>query len=205
MIKLQRIVPNNYYDRSRDFQLIGRALDCVFNSSKTYSDMVKYDTISKNTDIKLLDLLAKTAGFENRRKYDAQDLYVLCSSFAQILQYKGTKKAIEDCVRVLLKAQNLSDVFFEVKISNYNVRILVPKDLTDLALLEDMLEYVLPAGFTYSILIVSKEQGVANDIGAVSDSASSTPYATDELGRVYDGTADDSNKTALSVVYKLEE
>ena len=63
MIKTENIVPSNYYTRSRDFQLLGRVLDIVFNSSKGYSDMVQYDTICSNTDYRLLDLIAKAVGF----------------------------------------------------------------------------------------------------------------------------------------------
>ena len=111
MIKTELLVPCNYYIRSRDFQLIGRILDCIFNSSKSYSDMIQYDAICKNTDKKLLDLITKTIGFETKRKYDELDLFTLCTTFKSILKNKGTISAVEECVKVLLKAQNIHKPF----------------------------------------------------------------------------------------------
>ena len=111
MVKTELLVPSNYYTRSRDFQLMGRALDCVFNSAKLYSDMIQYSSICKNTDRRLLDLITRTIGFESKRQYDNEDLFILCSAFKNILQRKGTISAVEDCVRVLLKSQNIDKPF----------------------------------------------------------------------------------------------
>ena len=217
MIKTGLLVPSNYYTRSRDFQLIGRAMDCVFNSSKLYSDMVLYDTICKNTDTRLLDLVSKTAGFDVKRKYDVKDLYTLCSVFESILKKKGTKSAVEDCVRVLLKAQNINKDFSvdEVGATNlsgekeYKIRILIPYELTDIALLEDMLDYVLPAGYLYNIVAVSQIKSGFDSVDAsVKSAVSSDSYKSVELGNVFDHSKTtnlDPFKTELSVVYSPED
>ena len=212
MIVTEKSVPRNYYARSRDFQLIGRVLDCVFNSSKLYSYMVLYDTICKNTDIRLLDLIARTAGFNVKREYDAKDLYTLCSAFSLILKHKGTLPAIEDCVKVLLKAQNIDADFAVDQVYDlankplFKVNILIPKELNDIALLEDMLDYVLPAGYTYSIIVVSDIlSGISSNVGAMRDTVSTTPYKSSKLGHVFDDTIADKNKTELTVVYRSED
>ena len=215
MIKTGIQVPSNYYIRSRDFQLIGRALDCVLNSSKSYSDMIEYNTVCKNTDIRLLDLVAKTVGFDVKRKYDSKDLSTVCSVFNSILREKGTKKAIEDCVRAMLKAQNLNENFqveegFDMdgtkKIKNYTINILIPSKLTDVALLEDLLDYILPTGYVYNIVTISGLiTGLEDTAGVVEQSIDSTPYTSPELGRVYQTTPEtgneDESQTQLSVVY----
>ena len=221
MIKTGLSVPSNYYTGSRDFQLIGRIMDCAFNSSKLYSDMVKYDTICKNTDEKLLDLVSKTVGFDVKRKYDTKDLYTLCSTFNSILKKKGTKEAVEDCVRVLLKAQNINKSFqvedvYETdpgsskKVKAFRFNILIPYELDDIALLEDMLDYVLPAGYLYNIIAVSEIiSGYRSTDAATRDVVTKTPYTSTEVGRVFDGTGTvnvDNYKTELSVIYhNMEE
>lgn len=213
MIKTSLLVPSNYYTRSRDFQLLGRILDCVANSSKSYSDMVKYTAICNNTDRRLLDLITKTVGFETKREYDDNDLFVLCSTFKDILRRKGTKSAVEDCVRVLLKSQNIDKPFQVIddddnlpdeQVKNFSLSIFVPVELEDIALLEDMLDYILPAGYLYSIVNTDKIiEGIESDAAAVSKDPDDEikVYHNSELGQVFDGTEADKNKTELSVVY----
>ena len=151
MIKTQRQVPEYYYNESRDFQLLGRIFEAVFNHSKTGADTIGITPLSSNYDESLLDLVTKTIGFESKRKYDVPNLLALVNSFKSILKIKGTKKSIEDCVRILLKAQNINEKF-EVLIDsssieigeeivyNREVQIYIPKQVKDVALLEDMLD-----------------------------------------------------------------
>lgn len=217
MIKTENIVPSNYYTRSRDFQLLGRVLDIVFNSSKGYSDMVQYDTICSNTDYRLLDLIAKAVGFEVKRKYDVHDLFVLCSTFKSIIRKKGTVSAVEDCVRVLLKAQNINkpfqvidlDAYIDSNTKAYELEILVPEELTDIALLEDMLEYVLPAGYIYKIINTSAILGgIETDAASLYDVVdASKVYQNAELGHIYNINTEntDTERTDLSVIYDNPE
>ena len=213
-IKTELLVPCNYYTRSRDFQLIGRILVCIFNSSKSYSDMIQYDTICKNTDKRLLDLITRTIGFETKRKYDELDLFVLCSAFKSILKNKGTLAAVEDCVRVLLKAQNIHKPFrvYDVKseieggIKPFKLEILVPDELTDLALLEDMLDYILPAGYIYSIINAGDiRDNIHSDVAGISEIVTQpVTYNNSELGHVLKPTAGNSDefRTELTTVFR---
>ena len=50
MIRLQDLVPNVYYEKSRDFQFIGRLFDIVLNSVKTNSDTLYNLPSGKNKD-----------------------------------------------------------------------------------------------------------------------------------------------------------
>lgn len=163
MIKTYNLVPEVYYKNSRDFQLIGRLFEAVFNSSKTSADMIKNNPLSEDSDISLLDLVTTTLGFESIHYYNVPDLVALCSSFKSIIRKKGSKSAIEDCVKILLRSQNI-DEKFDVDIINdeidvetsepihtYVVNIKIPYELTDIVLLEDMLDYIMPAGYNYQI------------------------------------------------------
>jgi hypothetical protein len=199
MIKVQRQLPDYYYNESRDFQLIGRIFESVFNTSKTATDTIVNTPLSSNYDVSLLDLVTKTIGFESKRKYDVPNLIALVNSFKSILKIKGTKKSIEDCVRILLKAQNISEKFevlintdeeegSEGKKFNRDITIYIPKEVKDIALLEDMLDYVLPAGFNYSIIIASVEgQSVGADAVSLDIIQVSTPLTGSQIGIVTPG------------------
>lgn len=193
---------------------MGRVLDCVFNSAKSYSDMIQYDVICKNTDKRLLDLVTRTVGFETKRKYDELDLFVLCTTFKSILKNKGTILAVEECVKMLLRAQNIHkqcrvyDVKSEIEGSDkpFKLEILVPDELTDIALLEDMLDYVLPAGYIYSIINAGDIlDDIRSDVAGISEVV--TPpvtYNNSELGHVLKPTAGNSDefRTELTTVFR---
>jgi hypothetical protein len=199
MIKTQRQVPDYYYNESRDFQLLGRIFEAVFNHSKTGTDTIGNTPLSSNYDDSLVDLITKTVGFESKRKYDIPNLLALVNSFKGILKIKGTKKSIEDCVRVLLKAQNITEKFevvidsssvetSEEIVYNREVQIYIPKEVRDVALLEDMLDYVLPAGFNYIIIVASVSgQPIGSDAVSVDIIQTSEPYSGEEIGIITPG------------------
>jgi len=199
MIKTQKNVPDYYYNESRDFQLFGRIFEAVFNHSKTATDTITNTPLSSNYDPSLLDLVTKTIGFELKRKYDVPNLLALVNSFKSILKIKGTKKSIEDCVRILLKAQNINERFAveidssvsensEDTIYNKEALIYIPKEVKDVALLEDMLDYVLPAGFYYSIVIANIDtQSIGADAVAIDTVQSTINYSSAQIGIVTPG------------------
>lgn len=218
MIRTQTQVPSVYYIRSRDFQLIGRLYDLVFNSSKSFADGVFETAVGTGGDANVLDLLAKTLGFEVPRKYDISDLSSLCESFKSIVRNKGSKKAIEDCVKMMLYSQNINDNF-DVDVINvytdgdgnkqsvYKIQITIPQQMKDLALLEDMLEYVIPVGYRYEILTANIFNDVYGEVDAtVSGSYVKNTYTDDKLGNVMAADTDDAVSTmfATSTVYDKE-
>ena len=195
MIDAIALTPINYSADSRDYQYLARVFSAAFNYSKTAADMVRNCVLNKNSDIKLLDLFAKTLGFESRREYGANDLRLLCMAFKDIMRLKGSKQAVESCIRVLLKAQDITaqarvtvmnmDESMSPAKAVYNVTIMVPETLTDLALLEDMMDYVLPAGYTYSIVkTVVVAQGNVSMAGVQADLVSISRQPTSALGAV---------------------
>lgn len=163
MITTKGLVPEIYYNDSRDFQFIGRLFEVAFNHVKTSVDTILNNPFSRNIDNKLLDLVAKTVGFETKHKYNVDDLKVICSCFKEIVKNKGSKKAIDILVRSLLKAQNIkSDYRIEIVNESlsedeeqHSVIIIVPPELKDRVLVEDVLDYILPAGYNYRIISAS--------------------------------------------------
>jgi hypothetical protein len=215
MIKVETQVPSNYYARSRDFQLLGRLYDAAINSSKLYADLLGGLFAESCSDSRMLGLMMKTVGFDEKRKYEDSDLIALRSSFKHILRMKGSRGAVEACVRLLLRAQNISDLF-NVYISNtesttgsdeplakYEVKIVVPVEMHDVALLEDLLDYVLPAGYVYSIVVAYISDGAyGSGDAAMSNSVSVQPKSDSELGNVYDHT--DATQAARGTAYATE-
>lgn len=157
MIKTQYLTPEIYTKESRSFQLFGHLYDLVYNYSKMCIDTMENNPISKNTDYKLLDLMATTLGFETRHNYNVKDLFALCLSFNEILKYKGSKKAIDWACHVLLNARGITeDATVIVDKNSYTIYIFIPKEFTDTILLEDLFDYILPTGYTYQFKLVSE-------------------------------------------------
>lgn len=154
MIKTQYQVPEVYYKESRDFQLLGRIYDVIFNYLKTSINSIYNNPLGQSSDDKLLELAARTLGFESKHNYDINHLKSICSSFSKILKIKGTKKSIELIVDCLLNAQGINQKgdIRTSKENPYNLEIFIPSALADTTILKDMLEYVIPAGMTYSLV-----------------------------------------------------
>lgn len=177
MLRTQNLVPSVYYDNSRDFQFLGRTFDVVFNYLKMNIDLVKESPLSANLDDKLIPLLAKTLGFEVKHNYNTQDLKSICSVFVELIRNKGTHLAIENACKTLMNSQNISgylgvDTTTYVPDddpsgkSSYTVYIYLPAEVTDTVLLEDLFDYILPAGYDYRFIrSVKPEKQPTTSIG----------------------------------------
>ena len=164
-ISTVKLTPSIYSKESRDYQLISRIYDSVFNYSKMGADGVINVPLSKNFDDRFLDLLAKTLGFESKHDYNTNNLVALVNSFKKIMKNKGTIKAIEDTISMLLKSQNINKRFIlETETKPYTIKIYVPEELQDIVLLEDVLSYILPVGFVYEIYPRDIAQSDISDI-----------------------------------------
>lgn len=191
MIVMQNNVPEIYYNTSRDFQIIARALEVLANYEKTNVDIIKAFPQSKNFDIHLLTLLAYTLGFTSKHNYNTNDLFNLCATFSKILKYKGSWTAIELAVHTLLNAQQIDkEARVEAdKHDSYNILIYLPIEVKDIVLLEDLFDYILPCGFTYSF-IFSEFTDSYNAVSLhASNDVKSIEYDDDELGAIANASA----------------
>lgn len=154
MIQLEKMVPSIYYDQSRDFQILGRLYDVALNSAKTNIDLAYSLPDSDNLPDILVDLLALTIGFKSKHSYNVRQLKAICSCFSYILRNKGTVKAIRVACNAILQADGLNSEA-EVEISEddpYNVVIYISNELSDISLLNDLLDYILPAGMSCNVI-----------------------------------------------------
>ena len=152
MIDVINQTPKAYSEQSRDYQVLARLYTALFNLSKMYIDNMQI----WNTDIdnKLTILRAKTLNFDAVHAWDLNDLEAVTTCFKYLMRNKGTIKALEYCVNILMKVQNMEgeDIDEVVSINNYNVTIRVPENLFTLGILEDLVKYLLPGGLTFDIV-----------------------------------------------------
>ena len=174
MIKSQNLVPNIYYNESRDFQLFGRIYDIIFNYAKTNIDLMENFPINNYTDSKLIELLARTLGFNNKLSYRNDDLNAICNVFITLMRNKGSLKSIESLVNTILNVSNInkkSKVTLDETTSYPLVVINIPDVISnpEIKLLEDVLDYILPIGVCYNIkttTLVDSDKGTlfVNDV-----------------------------------------
>lgn len=161
MIKTQKLTPEIYYKESRDFQLFGRVYDVIFNYLKTNVDLMENFPISSYTDSKLIELLARTLGFNNRLSYRNDDLNGICNVFIKLIKQKGSINSVKTLVKTILNVEGIS--------KNYDVSVIpedagrkvviinIPDVITnpEIKLMEDVLDYILPVGICYNIRTTS--------------------------------------------------
>ena len=156
VFRLQHNVPEIYVNESRDFQLCGRLYDIVFNYVKTNVDLMENFPINAHTDSKLIELLARTLGFNNKLNYRNDDLNAICNVFISLMRDKGSLRSIKSLVRTILNVSDINKNHFVSMntASKYPlIEIHVPDVVSnsEIKLLEDVLEYILPIGVCYDI------------------------------------------------------
>lgn len=160
-MQVSKLVPEVYYKESRDFSYVGRLFEIIFNYMKTNADSMVGDIKTENINPNMLDLLVNTLGFESKHDYVVKDLINIASVFSDLIKHKGTRYAIEKAVRTLMNSQNIDstlEIDFGVKNEDDNLLVIyVPKTLKDIVLLEDLFDYILPAGWLYKFILVESE------------------------------------------------
>lgn len=161
MIKLQNLTPAVYYKQSRDFQFIGRLYDIVLNSVKTNAANLYNLPVGQNMDEQLLNLLAMTLGLKTSKHYNSKQLLAICSALPTILKHKGSIQALVLAVNALLTAEGVKQALDYTIVPKQGITLYVAQELTDLTLLTDLLDYLLPAGLSCMIV---KETQVVNKV-----------------------------------------
>ena len=179
MINVYNSTPKVYYNNSRDFQLIGRTTEIILNYLLTNTNECNV-LYPEGT---FLDLLLYTLGFNKEVGYSSIDLNALSKVFKYVVKHKGTKEAIKIIINLLLRSQNISDIAV-VEINNmddpfrnqsathtddwlYRITVYLPVDSKDFSFIEDMFDYILPAGYIYQVYYTQFSKIPYNDIYGV--------------------------------------
>ena len=96
-------VPEVYPNESRDFQLMGRLLDCVVNSTKFNIDAIR--NLSNAGDImgSLLPLLQNKLGFFSHENFTDTELREILIAFPYLIKDKGSKRAINGAINLFVR------------------------------------------------------------------------------------------------------
>lgn len=151
MIKTDKQVPRYYTSNSRDFQLLAHLFDAIFNISRTA--IVASDPETLYTyDNKFIQLACNTIGFFNKGEYDANTLQSIIKNFKYLVKNKGKLSAVENAIKLLLNSQHI-DKGYLVLLNETNDQLIIylPTETRSVRLLDELFDYILPAGYTYSI------------------------------------------------------
>lgn len=172
-MKVKNMVPEVYYRDSRDFAFIGRLIEILLNYMKTGADCVSTSLKSDSANPNTIQLLVNTLGFDSKHEYINKDLIYIASTFCDLLRNKGTGYAIDTAIRLLLNSQNIknSDSKTFVYGENSDLEIRIPEGLEDIILLEDLFDYILPAGVTYKLTKIANKNIVISSNFTVPNSA----------------------------------
>lgn len=167
-MQVEKMVPEIYYKESRDFAYVGRIFEILFNYIKTNADCIIAPTDNISIQTFCIEMLSDTVGFSKKHEYDLNDLLAIIMSFQKLLRNKGSLAAVELAVKLMMTAQKIEMIatlnkFFDFDENDpFNLLIYVPDKLSDIILLEDLFDYILPAGMTYSIYRLAEGSSYIN-------------------------------------------
>lgn len=161
-IRLQNMVPNAYIDDSRDFQLLCRLYDSIFNGIKFDTDTIKYINDSQLIRSNLLPLLQTKLGFFTTKQLDDRSLRYVLSVFSELVHYKGSLLAIKKLLNMCLKLNNIAGSYTinysdtdtivnGISVSAHTIIIGIDSIISNTDMLSELARYILPAGFGFYI------------------------------------------------------
>lgn len=160
LFRISEHVPDVYSRKSRDFQLFCAVFDIVFGYLKYNIDSIRNITDTEYCNQKLIPLLQTKLGFYSDISIPSEDLRLILKAFPFLVKNKGSLTGITGALRIFLKVIG-SDAEYEVKVLNkvyssdgkyledesYTINISTSEILTNTAVLDQILKYVVPAGY----------------------------------------------------------
>lgn len=162
MIKLVNKVPEPYVKYSRDFQLLCRLYDAVFDNVGFNADTLSSIINTRQCRDNMLPLLQTKLGFFSNLQINSEELRYVLEAFPYIVKNKGTMKAVREAVNTWLKALHINgkviayQTYEPTLINNHLVPdhyivLGIGAEIQDTRLLEEIFKYILPTGFGYYI------------------------------------------------------
>lgn len=163
MFRVQDNIPEVYINESRDFQILARLYDTLFSGVRYDIDTLVNLLDATQIKDRMLELLCTKVGFFPRIDIDANILKYIVASFPYIIKNKGNRMGIEAAVNAILKSEYSSNIDIAPRIiinnkeSNevyqpYTVYIFTRLTIFNKEALDEVMRYVLPAGYTYQLL-----------------------------------------------------
>lgn len=162
MIRTQEMVPDYYIEKSRDFQVLCRILDYLYNSTKYNSESLKNITNTKHAKDTILPLIGDKFGIYDK---DAYSTRAMLDALPCALKYKGSLHSVVTLINAFLDSMEIFDfaTVYNAKdedsaeqVSNILNRPVKPytlvivlssyPNLTKLRILDTYLRMVIPSG-----------------------------------------------------------
>lgn len=161
-IRFQNLTPEVYTDESRDFQVLCRLYDSIFNGIKYDTDSIKYIVDSKNIQSGLLPLLQTKLGFLTKKSLSDTEIRYVLRVFPELLRNKGSLIAIKKLLNMCLKLNNISGeytisysdtdtVINGININSHTIIVGISSVIKSTELINEVARYILPAGFSFYI------------------------------------------------------
>lgn len=175
MINVQEMTPQIYTEESRDFQLLSRLYDSVFNGLKFDTDSIVELIDTQQCRTSVLQLLQTKLGFFTEKKIDDEKLRKVLECFPMLVKNKGSLKAVKETLYLFLRMYSVSSelevyylktpysdpftkdmpcVLANGKLPENNsliIRIHSFETKPDTTVIEEIFRYILPAGINYYI------------------------------------------------------
>lgn len=162
MIRTQELVPDYYIEKSRDFQILCRILDFMYNSTKYNSSSMLNMTNTRQAKDTILPLIGDKFGIYDKDAYSTRELL---EALPYAIKYKGSLHSVLTLVNAFLDSMQVFDyaavydakdeesaskvgALLNRKIKPYTIVIVLSSypNLTKLRILDVYLRMVIPTG-----------------------------------------------------------
>ena len=157
LLRLQDNICSVYCEQSRDFQLLWRLIDCIYNGNKNDCDEIVQSLFTKDVSGTLLPLLQSKLGFFTNKAINNNSMRIILDAFPTIMKYKGSKQGIIYAINTFVKIEHITSPIF-VQIVNtqmvngtleylYKIKIGVKEEVRNSYILDELLKYIIPTGY----------------------------------------------------------
>lgn len=162
MIRTQELVPDYYIESSRDFQVLCRLLDYLYNSTKYNSESLLNATDTERSKNTILPLIGDKFGIYDKDSYSTREML---DALPSALAYKGSMHSALTLIHSFLDSMDVFDYAAVYKATNeksateiseilrrpiapYTLVIVLSSypNLTKLRILDTYLKMVIPTG-----------------------------------------------------------
>ena len=155
-------VPDTYFRKSRDFQMMCNLYDCVDLGTKFDIDSILNITDTETCNEAILPLIQSKLGFFTKLHISGECLRTILRGFPYLIKNKGTRTGIKQCIQLFMNAINIeresnieiinnstetSDLFYDKVNALYVIKINIKSKKLDIKLLDEMLKFIIPAGY----------------------------------------------------------
>jgi len=130
----------------------------VLNSAKVEADSLLYLNDPILLADRLLPLMQTKVGFWTREEFTNDQLRLVCDAFSDIMRKKGSRSGLVEAVEVYIRTIGVGTTF-DILITNkdtagndiYNIDVGINCQYKNPALLQELLSYIVPTGYTFNV------------------------------------------------------